>query len=268
MMKSVIKKLAYLFNLRPIKLKGVYPSWEEAKRHAESWDSELIINKVKDSALKVKNGEAAYERDSVLFYKKEYPFTLIAGLLRIAAMNNGKLNVLDFGGSLGSTYYQCRDFLTGLEKIKWNIVEQEKFVKIGRELFEDKELKFYFSIEECLEKEKPYVIIFSGVLQYLENYYEILEKAKSYFTHIIVVRTPFAAIPDNLITLEVVPPSIYKATYPMWIFSNERFMKIFQREFTLIAEFPSVDGSWNFKNIRIEFKGYIFEKTRRKNHGI
>ena len=61
-------------------------------------------------AFKVKNGEAVYERDSVLFDEIQYSWGLLAGLEKAALEHDGKLCVLDFGGSLGSTYYQNKQF--------------------------------------------------------------------------------------------------------------------------------------------------------------
>ena len=260
-MRKIIKDLFFRLLGKSIKIKGIYSSWQIAKKHAGTYDSDLIINKVKESALKVKRGEASYERDSVLFYDKSYPFPLLAGLLRVAALNGGKLRVLDFGGSLGSVYFQCRDFLSGLKEVKWCNVEQEKFVVIGRNLFEDEELKFYFSIEECLQVESPDVIIFSSVLQYLEKPYEVLDKAIKHFNHIIIDRNPFSEIPDDLIAVQVVPDYIYKASFPFWIFSRKKFLDyLFKRGYRLIAEFPAVDGTLKYKNIKISFKGYIFDR--------
>jgi len=85
--------------------------------------------------------------------------------LRVWLLNSGALNVLDFGGFLGSSYYKCRGFLTGVKTLRWNIIEQEKFVDCGKEMFENSELSFYYSIEECLESEKPQVALLSSVLQ-------------------------------------------------------------------------------------------------------
>ena len=36
-------------------------------------------------------------------------------------------------------------------------------------------LNFFYSIKECLESQNPDVILFSGVLQYLEHPYDFLE---------------------------------------------------------------------------------------------
>ena len=46
---------------------GDYKTWEDAQARCTGYDSEIILDKVKNSLLKVKNGEAIYERDSVLF---------------------------------------------------------------------------------------------------------------------------------------------------------------------------------------------------------
>ena len=70
-----------------------------------------ILDKVLAATLKVKQGQAVFERDSVLFDEIEYSWPLLAGLMWAAASNGGKLNVLDFGGALGSSYYQNRKFL-------------------------------------------------------------------------------------------------------------------------------------------------------------
>ena len=116
---------------------GNYSCWYKACQDSTGYDSNVILNKVRDALLKVKNGDAVYERDSVLFDEVQYSWPLMAGLLWIASCGNNCLNLIDFGGSLGSSYFQNRKFLGHLCEFYWNVVEQEKFVKCGRELFED-----------------------------------------------------------------------------------------------------------------------------------
>ena len=111
---------------------GDYASWQDALANSMGYDSGIILEKVSSALAKVRSGEAVYERDSVLFDKVEHSFPLLAGLFRVAVENEGKLSVLDFGGSLGSTYFQCRDFLSVLPQLNWCIVEQDKFVGRGR----------------------------------------------------------------------------------------------------------------------------------------
>ena len=96
---------------------GNYTSWQEAKANCTGYDAANILEKCKNALLKVKNGEAAYERDSVLFNQIQYSWGLLAGLQKAALENNGNLCVLDFGGSLGSTYFQNKAFLSSLKKL-------------------------------------------------------------------------------------------------------------------------------------------------------
>ena len=49
-----------------------YSTWDEALAASTGSDSENILQKVKDSTLKVKYGEAVFERDSVIFDKIQY----------------------------------------------------------------------------------------------------------------------------------------------------------------------------------------------------
>ncbi|HET6513956.1 MAG TPA: methyltransferase, TIGR04325 family, partial [Thermodesulfovibrionales bacterium] len=153
---------------------GNYRTWEEAQLASTSYDSDVILNKVKDALLKVKNGEAVYERDSVLFDKVQYSWPLLAGLLWVASREDNRLNLIDFGGSLGSSYYQNKKFLEHLPELKWSIVEQEKFVECGKQYFEDEHVRFYHDLNACIEERHPDAILFSSVIQYLEKPYGLL----------------------------------------------------------------------------------------------
>ncbi len=192
------------------------------------YDAEGILAKVRDSLLTVKAGEAAFERDSVLFEKPEYVWPLVALLNQVAAENENRLDVLDFGGSLGSSYFQHRGCFDWVRSMTWSVVEQEHFVACGREVFENDHLVFYGSLDECLSEQSPKVVVFSSVLPYLENPYEVLERiAESGIPHIYVDRTPVLLSdgPDRL-TVQTVPPAVYDASYPAWFFNRERTLDL------------------------------------------
>jgi putative methyltransferase (TIGR04325 family) len=228
---------------RDFDLTGDYPSWNEAVAASTGYDSKRILEKTKAALLKVKNGEATYERDSVLFDEIQYTWPLLAGLMWVAAQSKGRLNVLDFGGSLGSTYYQNRAFLRDLPEVQWNIIEQPAHVNVGKEYFEDDVLKFFPNIETCLSETKPNVILLSSVLQYLESPYKILNKLLDLpCDYVIIDRTPFWDGSTDRLCVQQVPPSIYTASYPVWIFSEQIFLQyIQQRNFEIISEFQSLD---------------------------
>ncbi len=235
---------------------GNYKTWEEAKKHSTGYDSELILNKVKDALLKVKNGEAKYERDSVLFDKIEYSFPVLAALMWIANQNKGNLNIIDFGGSLGSSYFQNKKFLDSLEKVNWNIVEQKQFVECGKKYFQDDQLKFFETMEECLKLQQPNTILLSSVLQYMEEPYQLIDDIiNRHFKYVIIDRTSFLITGKDRITVQTVHPEIYRASYPSWFFNEDKFLKKFNGNYELITDFYSSDRA----NIKSVFKGYLFK---------
>jgi len=142
----------------------------------------------------------------------------------------GRLNVLDFGGSLGSTYFQNRAFLKKIQDVRWSIVEQAEHVKVGKEFFEDDILRFYLTIDEYSSENTPDAIILSGVLQYLENPYEILSRLIELHSKCIMLdRTPFWKGEKDRICVQHVPANIYPASYPTWILSKNRFLQFAQK---------------------------------------
>lgn len=251
---KVLKLSKNIFK-RGVVWKGDYKSWEAANKYSSGYDDSIILEKVKSAIQKINNGEAVFERDSVLFDKIEYSWPILACLMWIAASNRGSLNVVDFGGSLGSTYYQNKRFLEGLgENVRWNIVEQKHFIDIGKEYFENERLKYYYDIESCFEVTSPNTILLSSVIQYLEKPFEMLEKIKYIgFEYIIFDRTGFINRAKDRLTVQTVPPSIYACSYPCWFFNKKKFYSFFEDKYDMVASFDSLDAA----NISAQFEGSI-----------
>jgi putative methyltransferase (TIGR04325 family) len=242
---------------------GNYTSWNEAQKDSEGYDSDIILQKVKTALQKVKTGKAVYERDSVLFDKKEYSEYLIKGMLKASAENHNKLHVLDFGGSLGSSYYQNKAFFEHLKEFSWNIVEQEKFVKEGKRTFENDTLKFYDSINDAINETAPNVLLLSSVLQYLEEPYRLIEEIlQNNFAYIIIDRTSFLHSHKHKITKQIVPDSIYKASYPCHFFVENNFLQKFQDKYDMISEFRSYCDPLSYilnNQYEAYWMGYVFK---------
>ncbi|MDD3342477.1 MAG: TIGR04325 family methyltransferase [Sulfurospirillaceae bacterium] len=238
---------------------GNYKNWQEAQNASTGYSTDELLQKVRASLLMVKKGEAVYERDSVLFDAIQYSWPLLSALMYAAAQSHGALHVMDFGGSLGSTYFQNKKFLDGLSDVSWNIVEQTHFVDIGRKEFEDDRLKFYDDIRSCVEAKKPNILVLSSVLQYMEKPYAVLDALLKYAFEIIIIdRTPFSVLGDDTIKLQIVPPSIYNASYPCWFFDFNKLTSYFEKQYKLIEVFNAIDG----KNQDYEFKGFIMKKIQ------
>ncbi len=240
---------------------GNFASWQKAIEKCSGYDDEVIVEKCKSALLEIKNGRAVYERDSVLFDQKQYSWPLLAALQN-AALVDARLSVLDFGGSLGSTYYQNREFLGPVEKLQWTIVEQRNFVDCGREHFADDRLKFHDTIEECRERYLPNVLLLSSVLQYLETPMDWIKKFLALrIKTIIIDRAALIAAPKRL-TVQNVSEDIYTASYPCWFFNEQEFLGAFLTDYELLADFSSFadpdrtseDGK------RMYWKGFILKR--------
>lgn len=273
-MRTWVKELLPPFVLRYLRrLKhrrygwlGNYASWEEAKCDAGSYDNEKIIEKVYDAIKQVKEGKAVYERDGVLFDTIEYSWPLLSGLMYASSRTQGKLHVVDFGGSLGSTYFQNKKFLDGLKDVSWNVVEQKHFVDLGIKEFETKTLTFFYDVKTCVTHQKPNVLLLSSVLQYLEKPYEFLHEIFAYdFEYIIVDLTPFSKSGKERLCVQHVPPQIYEASYPCWIFAQDTFNAFFESNYDLVEEFHAMPELIIYlsENDEAIYKGFIYQRKNR-----
>lgn len=247
-----------------IRFEGDFVTWEEACAHCTGYDAEEILAKVLAATLKVKRGEAVFERDSVLFEEIEYAWPVLVGLMWAAARSGGSLNVLDFGGALGSSYFQNQKFLQSLPDVRWNVVEQPHYVEAGRKHIQDEHLSFYKTLEECLAENQPNVILLSSVLQYLESPIELIGKLNKVGALCLVVdRTPFSLHGKNKLVAQKVPAAIYSASYPMWIFSLPEFKQLLEENWCLVASNLSPEGYVRTTSgFEFSFQGMLLESCR------
>jgi len=242
---------------------GDYPSFAAARAASTGYAEGIILERTRAALHKVLRGEAAYERDSVTFDTLELPLPLLRLLLQTAEENAGRLSVLDFGGSLGSTYYQCRSALGHLARLQWSIVEQPAHVACGQREFAGEQLKFYATIRDCLRERQPNVLLLSGVLQCLPDPWAFLREAAAAhdFQRIILDRTPFIAAPQDRLTVETVSPRIYAASYPAWFFSRPRLVENLPPGWRLESEFAALDRQL-LDGREIIFKGMALRRSR------
>lgn len=249
-------KLCRYLGLRRYGWAGNFKSWEAAKKASLGYDSKLILEKVRQASMRVKNREAACERDSVVFDHVEYSWPLFAALMWVAACEKGKLNILDFGGSLGSIYFQLKKFLEPLD-LKWNIVEQDHFVECGKRYFEEERLKFYKDIDECLKEQGCNAALLSGVLQYIEKPYVLLEEfMNKNLKYLIFDRTTFNCLNKDKLVVQKINPKIFPASYPCWFLNEAHFKDLLEKKYDLIEEFFSFE---NKPGINPKFKRFIYK---------
>jgi len=255
---SVLKFLRKLPGYPKIRYTGDYDSWHAAlEKASKGYAADEILSQVKLSISKVQQGEAVFERDGVCFYAEEYRWPVLTCLLLIAAQQNRVLNVLDYGGSLGSFYFQHKKFLQPVLEHRWFIVEQSHFVDYGKCRLQNEHLSFYSTIAECLVQADFHVALFSSVLQYLEFPYKVLQNiSHAEIPYILIDRTPFIAEQQDKLKIQHIPKSIYKASYPLWFFSLGNFMqKMDNFGYVLETEFAGNDQFTGAVG-----KGFLFKR--------
>jgi putative methyltransferase (TIGR04325 family) len=238
--KKIFKKKKNEVASTAIVWEGSYKNFEDTKALCTGYEAENILETVKASTKKVTEGEVVYERDGYIFNELQHNWPLIAMLKTIAANSNNILNVIDFGGSLGSTYNYVSKVLSPAINITWNVIEQDNFYECGKAEFETDNVKFYKTIDECIAVNKNVnVLLLSSVLQYLPNAISFIGDIKKYtFEYVLIDRTSFTKFDEGFWTLQKVPEYIYTAMYPCYFFNYNKLIALFS-EYEALHTFES-----------------------------
>lgn len=245
-----------------IHFSGTYKSWDNAKKNSKGYDDENILKRVKYSTSFLLSKKGIYERDGVILKNYDFSYQTLSIILRASNENKLKCKVIDFGGSLGSTYYNHRSFLSNIKYLKWTVVEQNNFVKVGNKHFSNKIINFCNSIDEAKKSfKKPNVTILSGSIQYLPNPYYILKKIIQTKTDYIVIdRSPFLIEGKTKISIQKIPKTIIESSYPIWLFNEVEFKKTFKKKYQEIATFDALDGVLGHGKLKVRYKGIIYKR--------
>jgi putative methyltransferase (TIGR04325 family) len=245
---SVLKKLIkpftpvflvhYLQKSRnPIKFEYGHSSWDSAESASVGYADALIIEKVNIETLKMLKEDRGWVRDGVYFDDIQFGYEVLSSLALISR-DRDSLKVVDFGGALGSSYFQNKDILNrfGVE-LEWRIIEQEQYVRFGEETLKHiKNLSFFTELQEALGKSCD-VIIFSSVLCYLENPYDVIRQAissKNRPRFVIIDRTPMSYSGSDLFAVQKVGSSIHTASLPIRILSIHNILNTFGSDYEMV----------------------------------
>tara|TARA_B100001758_G_C18400832_1_gene608871 strand:+ start:1006 stop:1773 length:768 start_codon:yes stop_codon:yes gene_type:complete len=211
-----------------IKFIGKYDYWKDAKNNSIGYDNDVFLNKLKSQVLKVIDGEFAYERDTVLFKDKLFSPNFLYTLLLLNDYECKHPHVLDFGGSLASKYLQHKDLFNGL-KYKWCIIEQNKIVQIGNEIFKNNQVKFFTSIDQSINFLKPNILLLNSVIQYIEKPIELIKSLLEHKPKIILIERTFYSKKSSYISIQKISSKIYKSSYPCWIFNKKDIIELLEK---------------------------------------
>lgn len=244
-----------------------FSDWQDAKARSTGYDAANILLKALTAARQVRDGQATYERDTVAFEQRQVVHPLLAWLM-YAVVHGRTLRVMDFGGALGSLYYQHRFLLDQLPDFAWAVVEQAHVVERGQAEFQTDRLRFYDDIDRCVTDMQPNFALLSGVLQYLENPHAMLERILGLqLPFVLIDRTMAHGAPDQL-TVQHVSPSIYEASYPVWMLDAARMETAFAAHgYDVLDSFDPHPGA-NFGPVGQEapYRGWFLVKKNGEHH--
>jgi putative methyltransferase (TIGR04325 family) len=228
--------------------RGDYDTWASARIQATGFEDSRILDRVLAATLRVRDGQAAYERDGITFVKAQQDEMLLDALKHVRNECSGRLRVLDFGGSLGSTYWRHRHDFDHNQDFSWAVVEQLGFVVAGRKHLSKSALRFYPNVAEAVAAGSYDVLLCSTALQYLESPNEALaDWMTAGWPFILLNNLPLHESGPDRIRVQHVPPEIYPASYPVWFFNRRDFLRRVEPHYRLVKEFASeavwpVDG--------------------------
>lgn len=260
-----VHRLLLNYSGRGIRFCGNFSTWQDALAVSKGYDELSILQRAAAATNKVLSGDAAYERDGVAFSIQNYPFPLVACLQK-AFIDQGRLSVLDFGGALGNLYHQLKSFSRDGFLFRWSVVEQQHFIDWGKANLETETLSFHRTVNEAIDCDAPNVVLFSGVLQYLENWKSVVETLKNNnkICSIVVDRTPFLANPKvgSQIAVQKIPKSIVRSSYPIRLFKKSEFLQAFSEiGFSLDFEWDAIDPPMGGLKRKIVFKGLFLNRV-------
>jgi putative methyltransferase (TIGR04325 family) len=221
-------------------MEGPFASWEAASASATGWDSPGIVEQALAAAREVRDGAAAFERDSVARETIIYSPTILAALL-LAADRHHALNVIDFGGGLGSNYYQNLKLVRALSatSTSWNVVERAPLARIGAEQFQTAQLRFHDDLG-AVRLDRP-VLLFTGSLQYVADAFGLLADAVARADIIALDRVLVWRQPQHAVFVQRLDARRFgPVTLPTWCFAKDALIDWFvARGFVLVEQFAA-----------------------------
>lgn len=241
----ILKKIIRFYKF----YKGPFNKWSEAKKKSYGYNHKKIIHRVFKIAKQARKINK-FEKDGFLLNNLEDD-KIISEYLK-----KGKnLNIIDFGGGFGTLHNQYKKFLKN-KRYNWFIIEQKKYVELGRKFFNEKNLFFLNDLTKYKFKvPKINLVIFSSSIQYIENYQLILNKIIQIRPDFIIfLKTPLSGKDDNRIYVQNIPQNFYEGSYPSWVFSKKYLTEFFTKRYYLLNSYTVEPKMFLVNHYNIYFK--------------
>lgn len=238
--------------------RGRFLNWEQACKAADGYGDDRVIERMHTAALAVRDGQAKWERDGVLYDCIQPDFPMLAGMSR-AIRPDRSLRVLDVGGAFGSSWLQARHGMPDIH-LNWTIVEQERVVELAQRDFATQGIRYTTSLDEALAYGAYDLALFSSVLQYLPDPHGMLDRVIACgIEWLLIDRHPCSSI-GELATLQHCPRRLYEATYPSWLFDCDRMWASLVATHEQIFSWRGLDKQISGHGFHADFVGTLWKR--------
>lgn len=239
--------------------RGPHASWDDAVRQSDGWSSDVVTQKALTAALAVRDGRAAWEQDGVVEEHVSHSSAILSLLVLASGDRKDRLDIVDFGGSFGTHYFQNRRFLDASgTPYTWHVVDLPNVVALGREHLATPALQFHADLREATSSHPPQAVLFSGSFQYLADPWPVVDQIQETGArHMALDRVLVSPNPrDEVFVQHPDPNRYYPATYPVRCFGVDALVERFsQRGWRLVERFS------NDRHRAFDHSGFLF--TRR-----
>lgn len=182
----IINQNNSLKSLRADGLYGVHNYYHDIKR--ELWDTDKTIKSREEQLRGIDPGQRIIPN----LHKAESIFLLLIDLFTISKI----CRVLDFGGAAGHFYHMLKNITINNDNLEWHVIDLPKTIALGKKFVKENDNLYFY--EKLPATDQRFDIIYTNaVLQYIENYKDIIRQLSKYGAeYMFFVRLPAYTNPE------------------------------------------------------------------------
>jgi putative methyltransferase (TIGR04325 family) len=193
---------------------GIYPTFREAPGDDRAFREAIWAERSRARALELKDRRRSGGLARVTTASTGY---CLPPIVALAQTERARVRLLDFGGSVGFSFYGVVDVLARPEAIEYTVVDNEVVCAIGREVFHD-EPRITFQAE--LPDGAFDVVHCGSSLQYVEHWASTLRTlVASKPQYLVLDDVPAGSIP-TFVGLQ----NYYGKKIPHWFWNADEFV--------------------------------------------
>lgn len=198
---------------------GVFDSFEEAGGSTSAFSEATWVSRSKEKALRLREQARTTAFASLASSTHEYCLPVVAALCQA---RKGHLRILEFGGSVGFSFWSIVEALASPRDVEIHVVDNEKICEAGREVFAgEKRIVFHSSVPEG-----HFDIVHCGSsIQYSRDWAgRVRDLARAAPDYLV-----FDDLPAGDIQTFVSLQNYYGAKIPHWFFGIREFIETITR---------------------------------------